>query len=102
LEGFARKIEQAKADIYKRTQKISPNWILVSPDMMPILTFVPGFKAAGSAKAVGPYVAGDLNGLKVVVSPALGEKVCYFGVLANDGRTATGCFAPLTTYAYAA
>jgi len=94
LEGFARKIEQAKMAVYKATRRFMPNWMLVSPDMMTILTFVPGFKAASSAIANGPYIAGEIGGMKVIVSPALGDKVCYLGVLGNDGKTAVGVYAP--------
>lgn len=93
-EGFARKIEQAKAEVYKKTGRYMPNWMLVSPDMMPIITFVPGFQAASNSIANGPYVAGTLGGMKVIVSPALGEKVCYLGVLGADGKTAVGVYAP--------
>lgn len=93
-EGFARKLEQAKMIVYKATNKFLPNWILVSPDVMPILTFVKGFEPAANAIANGPYVAGTVSGMKVIVSPILGEKVCYLGVLGNDGKTAVGVFAP--------
>lgn len=93
-EGFARKISQAKMSVYKRTNRLMPTWMVVSPDMVPILTFVPGFKAEGSAVANGPYVAGSVDGLKILVSPALGEKVCYLGVLGNDGKTGVGVYAP--------
>ena len=64
--------------------------MLVSPDIMPILTFVPGFKAANNAIANGPFVAGTVAGMKVIVSPALGDQVCYLGVLGADGKTAVG------------
>jgi len=93
-EGFARKLEQAKMIVYKATNKFLPNWMLVSPDVMPILTFVKGFEPAANAVANGPYVAGTVSGMKVIVSPILGEKVCYLGVLGNDGKTAVGVFAP--------
>ena len=93
-EGFSRKIEQAKMGVYKRTNRLLPTWMLVSPDIMPILTFIPGFKAASNVTINGPYVAGDVNGLKVIVSPALGNKVAYLGVLGNDGKSAVGVYAP--------
>ena len=93
-EGFSRALEQAKVAVYKRTQKLQPTWMLCSPDVLPILTFVPGFKASGSIQANGPFVAGTVNGLKVIVSPALVEKEAYLGVLGSDGVTATGVFAP--------
>lgn len=93
-EGFARKIEQAKAVVYKATGRFMPNWMLVSPDVMPILTFVKGFVPSNNTVANGPYVAGTVGGMKVIVSPALGEKVCYLGVLGADGKTAVGVYAP--------
>ena len=93
-EGFARKLEEAKARVYKRTGRFMPNWMLVSPDVMPILTFVKGFNASNNTVANGPYVAGTVAGMKVIVSPAIGEKVCYLGVLGADGKTAVGIYAP--------
>lgn len=92
-EGFARVLEQAKADVYKKTGRWMPNWMLVGPEVMPILSFVKGFQPAAAAVVNGPYVAGTVNGLKVVVSPMLGKE-CYLGVLGADGKTATGVYAP--------
>ena len=54
LEGFAKKLEEAKAAVYKVNRRFMPNWMLVSPDMMPIITFVPGFKPASNSVANGP------------------------------------------------
>ena len=54
LEGFAKKLEEAKAAVYKVNRRFMPNWMLVSPDMMPIITFVPGFKPASNSIANGP------------------------------------------------
>ena len=93
-EGFARAIEQAKAVVYKATGRFMPNWMLVSPDIMPILVFVPGFQPANNSVANGPYVAGTVGGMKVIVTPAIGERKCYLGVLGADGKTAVGVFAP--------
>lgn len=93
-EGFARKLEQAKAAVYKATGRFMPNWMIVSPDVMPILTFVKGFNASNNTVANGPYVAGTVAGMKVIVSPAIGNKVCYLGVLGADGKTAVGVYAP--------
>ena len=92
-EGFARKLEQAKAAVYKATGRFMPNWMLVSPDVMPILTFVKGFNASNNTVANGPYVAGTVAGMKVIVSPML-TKACYLGVLGADGKTAVGVYAP--------
>jgi hypothetical protein len=92
-EGFARKLEQAKAIVYKRTGKFMPNWMLVGPEVMPILAFVKGFQAANGAVANGPYVAGTVAGMKVIVSPMLGKE-CILGILGADGKTAVVLYAP--------
>lgn len=105
-ESFARVIEEAKNVIYKKTNRFMPNWMVCSPEIMPILTFVPGFVPAANASVNGPYVAGTVSGMKVIVSPALAdpeklEGVCYLGVLGADGKTATGIYAPyLNIYSY--
>lgn len=93
-EGFARAIEEAKMKVFVRTQKLSPTWMLVSPDIMPILNFVPGYKGNSNAIAAGAYIAGDINGLKVICSPAVKPGSVYLGVLGTDGITATGVFCP--------
>ena len=93
-EGFARKLEEAKAAVYKATGRFMPNWMIVSPDVMPILTFVKGFNASNNTVANGPYVAGTVAGMKVIVSPSIGVKACYLGVLGADGKTAVGVYAP--------
>lgn len=92
-ESFVRVVEQASNRIYRRTKRFRPNWMLVGPEVMPILVFVPGFKAANASDANGAYIAGELNGLKVICTPML-EKECILGVLGNDGKTATGVYAP--------
>jgi hypothetical protein len=92
-EGFARVLEQAKAAVYKKTGRWMPNWMLVGPEVMPILSFVKGFQPAANAVVNGPYVAGTVAGLKVIVSPMLGKE-CLLGVLGADGKTATGVYAP--------
>jgi hypothetical protein len=93
-EGFARAIEEAKMKVFVRTQKLTPTWMMVSPDIMPVLTFVPGFKGNSNAIAAGAYIAGDINGLKIICSPAVAYGSAYLGVLGSDGITATGVFAP--------
>lgn len=92
-ESFVRVIEQAKAAVYKVTARFVPNWMLCGPEVMPILTFVPGFKSANASVANGAYVAGEINGMKVIVSPMMGKE-CILGVLGADGKTATGVYAP--------
>lgn len=92
-EGFARVLEQAKAVMFKKTGRWMPNWILVGPEVMPILSFVKGFQPAANTVVNGPYIAGTVGTLKVIVSPVLGKE-CYLGVLGADGKTATGVYSP--------
>ena len=56
--AFAAKIEEYKLQIYNVTKKFSPNFMVCSSDLMPILTFVPGFSAASVGDVNGPYYAG--------------------------------------------
>lgn len=95
-EGFAKKLEEAKMVVYKRTNRFVPNYMICSPDVLPILNFVPGFKASDATIANGPFLAGTIANLKVFISPALAENegLCILGLLAADGKTATGVFAP--------
>ena len=81
--------------IYSKTRRFMPNWMIVSPEIMPILTFVKGFVPASSTLVNGPYLAGTVSGMQVFVSPALaGEKQCLLGVNAADGKTSVGIYAP--------
>ena len=57
-EGFAELIEIAKSKIYQKTQRFLPNYMLISSSILPILSFIDGFKAAGTSKINGPYFAG--------------------------------------------
>lgn len=63
-EGFAKVMEEAKMEVYKRTGRHIPNWMVVSPEVMPVLTFVPGFKAASNSIANGPL---NLNQYKLCI-----------------------------------
>lgn len=92
-EGLARAIEQAKAKIYKKTQRFMPNWMLVGAEALAALTFVKGFDAAATTAVAGPYLAGTYGGMKVFVSPLLGKEL-ILGVNGVDGKTSVGIYAP--------
>ena len=92
-EGLARAIEQAKAKIYKKTQRFMPNWMLIGPEALAALTFVKGFTASSVTAVAGPYQAGTYGGMKVFVSPLL-EKEMILGVNGVDGKTSVGIYAP--------
>lgn len=95
-EAFQENIDLAKIALYKRTQKYMPSYMLIAPDVLSVLHFIPGFKAASLANVAGPFMAGTLDGMKVFVSPALAEGECFLGINGNDMSTSAAVYAPLT------
>lgn len=92
--GFLEVIEEAKAEIYKRTKKFSANYMVCSPTVLPVLTFVNGFSAVKAPKMNGPYKAGELNGLEVFVSPSLEDGEFFLGLNGSDMMSSAGVYAP--------
>ena len=92
--GFLEVIEEAKAIIYKRTQKFHPNYMVIAADVLPILKFVNGFTATRVAKMAGPYKVGELDGLSVYVSPRLKGRSFFFGLNGSDMMSSAGVYAP--------
>lgn len=80
--------------IYDRTKKFAPNFMVVASDIMPILSFVPGFQAASVSEINGPYFAGTINGIKVFVSPMLERGKFFFGVNQGAMQASAGVYAP--------
>ena len=92
--AFLEVIEEAKAIIYKRTQKFHPNYMVVAADVLPILKFVNGFTAAKVAKMNGPYKVGEIDGMNVYVSPRLKGRSFFFGLNGSDMMSSAGVYAP--------
>lgn len=92
--GFLEVIEEAKAEIYRRTKKFHPNYMVIAADVLPVLRFVNGFTAVKNAKMNGPYKVGELDGLNVYVSPALGEGEFFLGLNGSDMMSSAGVYAP--------
>ncbi len=92
--SFAAKIEEYKMAIYQRTKKFTPNFMLVAPDVMPLIQFVPGFSAQQMTGFNGPYFAGTLSGLKVFVTPNIEAGKIVFGVNQGAMEAACGIYAP--------
>ena len=57
LESFAYVIETAAKIIYKRTQKYRPNYMIIAPDVLPVVSYLKGWQPTNSV-ANGPYHAG--------------------------------------------
>ena len=92
--GFAEIIEIASQHIYDATQKFGASYAVIASNIKPILVLMDGFKAAGNVKPNGPYYAGDLNGLKVFVSPALAPGKYFVGYNGGDMVTSAAVYAP--------
>ena len=92
--GFLEVIEDAKAEIYRRTKKFSANYMVCAADVLPVLTFVNGFTAVKAPKMNGPYKAGELNGLEVFVSPSLAKGEFFLGLNGSDMMSSAGVYAP--------
>lgn len=93
-EGFSELVEIAKAKIYNKTQRFLPNYMLVSSSILPVLSFIDGYRAADTSKINGPYFAGTLNGLKVYVTPNIPEGRFVVGVNAGDFMSSAAVYAP--------
>jgi len=92
--GFLEVIEEAKAEIYRRTKKFSANYMVCAADVLPVLSFVNGFTAVKAPKMNGPYKAGELNGLEVFVSPSLESGEFFLGLNGSDMMSSAGVYAP--------
>lgn len=94
-EGFSEIVEIAKMRIFQRTKRFAPNYMLISPTVFPILTFIKGFTSAPTGETNGPHFVGTLNGLKVYVSPNIEDGKFVIGVNGNDAMTSAAVYAPL-------
>ena len=93
-EGFSEVIEVGRQIVYDRTKRFAPNYMIIASDILPILTFMKGFKAAPTGAINGPYFAGTLNGLKVFVSPAIERGRFLLGVNGDDMMSSVAVYAP--------
>ena len=92
--GFLEIIEMAKAEIYNRTKKFHPNYMVIASDVLPVLRFINVFTAVKNAKMNGPYKVGELDGLNVYVSPLMGSGEFFLGLNGNDMMSSAGVYAP--------
>lgn len=68
--------------------------MLIAADVLPVLTFIPGWTAAPAAAINGPYYAGIINNVKVYVSPMMKPGEFVLGVNAGDLQTSAAVYAP--------
>ena len=92
--GFAEVIEIGSQVIYDRTQKHAANYMIIASNIKPVLAMMDGWKAANTAKMNGPYYAGEINGIKVYVSPAMKAGKFVLGYNGGDMITSAAVYAP--------
>lgn len=92
--GFAEVIETGSQHIYDATQKHAANYMIASSSLKPVLVMMEGWKPASTSKINGPYFAGEINGIKVYVSPAIEAGKYVLGYNGGDLVTSAAVFAP--------
>ena len=93
-EGFNEIVEIGKQKIYDKTKRFAPNYMLCASNVLPVLSFIQGFKAASVSKINGPYMAGTLNGIKVYVTPNIKPGKFVLGVNGDDMMSSAAVYAP--------
>ena len=94
LEGLEFVLEEAKAKVYEQTQKFQPNYMIVSRNVLNSIKLLKGWKGANVSNVNGPYFAGNLDELKVYVTPNIAADKFVLGVNGNDYGTAAAVYAP--------
>lgn len=93
-EGFTEILEIGRQKIYDATKRFMPNYLLIASNILPVLTFIPGFKAMSTGQVNGPYQAGTLNGMKVFVTPNFAAGKFVIGCNGNDMMSSAAVYAP--------
>ena len=68
--------------------------MLVASNIVPVLSFIPSFKAASTSDINGPYFAGTLGGMKVFVTPNIEAGRFVVGVNGSDMMSSAAVYAP--------
>ena len=93
-EGFSEVVDIASSIIYGNTKRYAATFMLCARDVVTVLTFIKGFKAADARKINGPYLAGTLNGIKVFVTPNIEAGKFILGCNGDDMMSAPAVYAP--------
>ena len=92
--AFTEIVEIGRQKVYDATKRFAPNYMLIASNILPVLTFIPGFTAAPVGQVNGPYFAGTLNGLKVYVTPNITPGEFVIGCNGNDLMSSAAVYAP--------
>ena len=93
-DGFVEILEIGKQKIYDATKKFAPNYMICASDVLPVLSICKAWKAAPTGTINGPYLAGEINGLKVFVTPNILPGRFVLGVNGNDMMSSAAVYAP--------
>lgn len=87
----------ADARLFAQTQKFSGTYLLVGPLGLRYFSMNSAFKMLSNNRfGFGPYVAGEVMGKKVIVTPVIQDGSIYVGV--NSGKTSAliyGIYMPI-------
>lgn len=64
--------------------QVAPNYVLAASNILPVLSMVKGWQAAPAGQINGPYYAGQINGLKVFITPNFEAGEFVVGCNGND------------------
>ena len=94
FEGFEFMLENMKQYIYDQTQKFFPNYMVCASDVINVVKFLKGWKGANPSNVNGPYVAGKLDNLTVIVTPNIDKSHFILGVNGSEFDTSAAVYAP--------
>lgn len=99
-DSFLITLNQAANEIYARTQRIRPNYVLCGTNVATIISSIRTFKPSGETNTKGPYFAGTVGQFKVFVSPEFNaDEWCmgYKGDTLLDAGFVYAPYMPITT-----
>ena len=94
FEGFEFMLENMKQHIYDQTQKFFPNYMICASNVINVVKFLKGWKSANPSNVNGPYVAGKLDNLTVIVTPNIEPSHFILGVNGSEFDTSAAVYAP--------
>ena len=94
FEGFEFMLENMKQYIYDQTQKFFPNYMICASNVINVVKFLKGWKSANPSNVNGPYVAGKLDNLTVIVTPNIKASHFILGVNGSEFDTSAAVYAP--------
>lgn len=94
FEGFEFMLENMKQYIYDQTQKFFPNYMICASNVINVVKFLKGWKSANPSNVNGPYVAGKLDNLTVIVTPNIAPSHFILGVNGSEFDTSAAVYCP--------